>query len=366
MSKIAILSMQGVYNFGSLLQAYGLKKAVETVIPSAEVKYLPIEPNPDDNSVAVTVKHREADKTSVYHIDKYFIHRFLNKMNNKKQNAKFAEFQRENFRDAADGERVDVCIIGSDEVFNACNPEKWGFTTQLYGNVKNAEKVITYAASCGFTSADMLSDSMKERISSAFGNVSAFSVRDANTKDFVECLSGKTPESHLDPVLISDFSEEIAQASRRVNLPENTCIVYSYHNRIHDEDEIAAVKSFAKAHKLKLKVIGASQKWCSDMPILDPFETLAAFSKARFIITDTFHGTIFAAKYNGRFATVLKQSNRNKLADLVKKIGVENHVIASYSDLEKAFAESSSVESVAEILKKERQRTLAYLEKNLT
>lgn len=38
--KIAILSMQDVYNFGSLLQAYGLKKTISQVMPDAEICYL--------------------------------------------------------------------------------------------------------------------------------------------------------------------------------------------------------------------------------------------------------------------------------------------------------------------------------------
>ena len=50
--KIEILSMQDVFNFGSLLQAYGLKKTIEELVPDATVCYLPIKPNSEDNAVA--------------------------------------------------------------------------------------------------------------------------------------------------------------------------------------------------------------------------------------------------------------------------------------------------------------------------
>ena len=40
--KIEILSMQDVFNFGSLLQAYGLKKTIEELVPDVTVCYLPI------------------------------------------------------------------------------------------------------------------------------------------------------------------------------------------------------------------------------------------------------------------------------------------------------------------------------------
>ena len=47
--------------------------------------------------------------------------------------------------------KFDLVIIGSDEVFNATIPSSWGFTTQLFGDIDNANKVVSYAASCGST-----------------------------------------------------------------------------------------------------------------------------------------------------------------------------------------------------------------------
>lgn len=43
--------------------------------------------------------------------------------------------------------------------------------------------------------------------------------------------------------------------------------------------------------------IGAPQMWISKHMVLTPFETLVAFKHAEFVVTDTFHGTIFSAKY---------------------------------------------------------------------
>ena len=111
--------------------------------------------------------------------------------------------------------------------------------------------------------------------------------------------------------------------------------------------------------------IGASQKWISDMLVLNPFEVLFVFSKAKFIITDTFHGTIFASKYNGKFATLLRKSNNNKLSDLVKRLSIEDHVISDFSELENTYKKASSKERVNEIIENERLRTINYLKENL-
>ena len=102
------------------------------------------------------------------------------------------------------------------------------------------------------------------------------------------------------------------------------------------------------------------------MLVLNPFEVLYAFSKAKFVITDTFHGTIFASKYNGRFATLLRKSNNNKLSDLVKRLSIEEHVISDFSELENAYGKASSKERVNKIIENERIRTINYFkEKNI-
>ena len=57
------------------------------------------------------------------------------------------------------------------------------FLSQLFGKVEAAERVITYAASCGSTKVDDLSDELREAIKSAMSNLSVVSVRDKNTAD---------------------------------------------------------------------------------------------------------------------------------------------------------------------------------------
>lgn len=101
-----------------------------------------------------------------------------------------------------------LCVIGSDEVFNCLSSGTWGFTTQLFGNVPEAKKVITYAASCGSNRYDDIPDK-KNRIKETFKKVSGFSVRDKNTHEFVSKLTDKEIYDNLDPVLIYDFAKEM-------------------------------------------------------------------------------------------------------------------------------------------------------------
>lgn len=85
-------------------------------------------------------------------IDKYTLNRFIIKIKSNQQNQLFNEFRVNCLETEKKSNKYDLCIIGSDEVFNCLNTNGWGFTSHLFGNVPEANRVITYAASCGSTS----------------------------------------------------------------------------------------------------------------------------------------------------------------------------------------------------------------------
>lgn len=368
--KISILSMQKVNNFGSLLQAYSLKKLLaKNSVSFIDIKKISTNSELIKKHQIKFVEEKESfcskklfDKLSK--LDQYCINRIKIKKNAKRQNLEFEKFRCEylNIKSADNLKKYDLCIIGSDEVFNCLTGAKWGFTSQLFGNVEQADNVITYAASCGATKFEDVPVAAAEVIKKSFERVSDFSVRDNNTKEFVQKLTQKEVHNHLDPVLVGDFSEEMSNVKEIKNLPERYCIVYSYYNRIHKKEEIKAIKKFCKDKKLEIVAIGAPQMWIKNYVVLEPFEMLVAFQNADFIITDTFHGTIFSAKYNGKFATMIRESNRNKLMDLINRIKVSEHMISDFSELENAWNAENSVERVNELIKSEREKTLKYFD----
>ena len=129
---------------------------------------------------------------------------------------------------------------------------------KLFGNVLEAKRVITYAASCGATTYEKLPDSVRKRIEETFDNVSAFSVRDRNTYEFVSKLTNKEISENLDPVLIYDFKDEIDNIKVK-EMPNRYCVIYSYYNRIHTKDEIKQILNFCRKNKLEPVAIGAPQ-----------------------------------------------------------------------------------------------------------
>lgn len=377
--KVCILSMQRVLNYGSLLQAYSLMKLIKSL--GHEVSFIDIEPNEDDNAKRLEAVSFEKEyiNSNTKILRKNLIYRImqqdsnplyaLKKINSKKQVSKKQNKFGEEYlllNSANNTLLYDTCVIGSDEVFNCLNDSEWGFTSQLFGNIKQANKVITYAASCGFTIAENVPYEVGEIIKTSFQNINKFSVRDNNTKKFVTEYSDKEVDMHLDPVIIGDFYEEMQNNNEIVeSLPKRYCIIYAYHARIHATEEIEAILNFCKKENLELVSIGGYQKWVHKHLELNPFEVLVAFQNANFVITDTFHGAIFSAKYAKHFAVIVRESNANKLNDLISRLDIENHRLTSIDRLATIYGITHNKKELNKLIEIEKKKSIQYLEKYL-
>lgn len=365
--RIGILSMQRVKNYGSVLQAYALKKILEGL--GHQVDFIDIEKGDiEDLNIQCVICGKE---TKINNVDKCIKEVLLRKIDNVSWSLQmiyiFRQF-RVRFLNiySKPNKQYDVCIIGSDEVFNCMQKSKWGFSPQLFGNVKNADKIITYAACSGGTDPTMLSEDLKLAIKKAMVNLKSISVRDDNTAIFVNDITGRECEFHFDPVLISDFNNEV-EFSGSVKLPERYCIVYSYENRISDKSEIEAIINYCKEKKLEIITPFGRQFWVKNKyKVFTPFELLKVFKCAECVITDTFHGTIFSVKFSRKLAIIIRNSNRNKLGDLVKRLRIENHVVSEIGELDEVLKININKERVNTIIQKEKNNTMEYLKRNLS
>ena len=206
--KIGILSMQKILNYGSFLQAFSLKKQFEN--RGHEVYFIDIE---DGKHIASDDGAEKFDLSKKF--DKYFLKRIENYLLSKKMtkiHIKDYKSYLETDKKLDNGECFDLAVIGSDEVFNCTVPSKWGFSTQLFGNIKNAKHIVTYAASCGSTDYDTADGyGIINELRDSMGNLEHISVRDKNTFDFVERITGCTPCVNIDPVFLTDFDEYIGK-----------------------------------------------------------------------------------------------------------------------------------------------------------
>lgn len=368
--KIGILSMQRIRNYGSFLQAYSLKKNIESL--GHEVEFVDYLAEPPINKIERKPVKREL-KTYISAIRRRFYKTRTEKMAIERQ-AFIKRYDNEFYdmlgltKEKNYTPKLDTLVIGSDEVFNCLqtNPDV-GYSKQLFGVENKANKVITYAASCGNTNLERLNEfGVKDEVAGWLSNVDTFSVRDANAKEVVETLTGRETVTHLDPVLIHHWNEI---NSIDIEL-RDYIVVYAYTGRIKP-NEAVIIKAFAKKHNKKILCIGEYQSFCDMYISADPFELLAYIKKADYVITDTFHGTVFSIKLNCPFATILRSSegnrygNTEKLTSLLNKFDLYNRRVDDINNLEEILISPVDFTDANRVIAHETERSMVYLKENI-
>lgn len=368
--RIGIMSMQRIINYGSYMQALGLKHTIESLGHEVEFVDYTVEP-----CVNVSPERPKYRRNRLKQLVKKLLKRQSNYEKAIPTRDKFnRDYSRKMLRklgitqDMKYRTKVDTLVIGSDEVFNCLqdNPDV-GFSKELFGANHNANKLISYAASFGNTTYKRLQAyGVDEEVAGLLKRFDTISVRDANSINVVESLTGKTPYNHLDPVLISDFSTIIKD---NVDISDYI-IVYAYSGRISD-NEAELIKEFARKRGKKLIAIYGIQNFCETYIAASPEEIVSYFKHADCIITDTFHGSIFSIINERPFVTIVRETkgesygNAEKLVDMLKRLHLENRILNNMEDLNEIMNQKIDYDLVREIRMKERERSLTYLKENL-
>lgn len=370
MSKVGILSMQRIKNYGSFLQAYALKNIIESLGNEVEFVDYHIEKPIILEEESSGLKRKLKKGIEVLKYDAKLSHK-LGYINHKRNFGKKYFPLLELTEEPNYNPNLDILVIGSDEVFNCIQKNaNVGYSLELFGKNNNAKKVITYAASFGNTTLDKLKKYKKDKeISELLSKIETISVRDNNSGGIVEKLTNKKVVYNLDPVLIYDYMNDCENIPK-LDIQEKYMTVYAYNGRI-SEEESKWIKEYANKKGYKIYSIGGAQK-CADKFIdCSPFEVLAYFKNAECIITDTFHGSIFSIIANKNFVTLVRKSvgteygNEEKLTDLLSRLELENRITYDIEKAEEILNKEIDYDKVNDIIEKQRKLSIEYLKNNL-
>lgn len=370
--KVGIMSMQKIINYGSLLQAYGLKKIIESMGDySVEfVDYKAEAPIAEDNRKAEPVLINKTKRIlKLVFSPKYRKRRKYDIKQNSLFGVYYNKFKSEwlkNILGITDDmnytPELDVLVIGSDEVFNCTQSgNDVGYSLQLFGKDNRAKKLISYAASFGSTTYKNLVDyNIVDEIGNYLSKFDCLSVRDKNSKEIVEKLTGKSAAENVDPVLVYDFEKEV---TKRIDM-KDYIVVYAYSGRIN-EKEAKAIQEFAHKNGKRTLSIGVAQSFTDEYVLADPFEMLAYIKNADYVVTDTFHGTVFSIKYQVPFATIIRESNKQKLTDLLCRFNLESRILRNIDEIENIMKNPLDKEKIKQYIRIYQEDAHSYLKNNL-
>lgn len=366
--RVGIMSMQRIRNYGSFLQAYGLRRLLESL--GCEVRFVDYRPGrclvepdrpsrlPRPAAKLVEVLEGPGPLSAKLAYANYKRH----------YDARTWPLLGLSAEPDYTTDDLDMLVIGSDEVFNCVqsNPNV-GFSPDLFGAGSEAHRTVTYAASCGNTTVSKLRErGVADEVAGWLRDLDAVSVRDENTASVVRELAGTDPVRNLDPVLAWDFFGE-------VDVPESPVegryvIAYAYSGRLA-EDECAALRAYADERGLRVVNVGGVQGRCDEFLDLGPFEVLAAFRGAECVLTDTFHGTILSVIAERPFATIVRTQgygNAEKLTDLLSRLGLGSRAAPSTDDFARLLDSAPDWTPVRARIAEGRIATLDYLQKEVS
>ena len=211
-------------------------------------------------------------------------------------------------------EEHDAVVVGSDEVWNLSHPW-YGKKTLFWGDHIRAKKLISYAASFGNQTHDI-----DEFWADKLRRFDAMSVRDANSQRIIERALGFAPPLVLDPALQWQITPEGEERG-----PDAPFVAVYGHD--FSPQFAAHARRYAQAQGLPLVSIGYRNGWAHQQWLdAGPHDFARFISRAQGVVTNFFHGCVFALANSKPFATEVSDYRAVKISNLMQTVGAERHL----------------------------------------
>lgn len=351
-----ILTFHKAHNYGALLQAYALSYTIKKYCE--DVFFVDYENEILTKGYSL---YPVFNKNSPVNYVKEWIHFILDFKRKQKRYNVFSNFI-DNYIspfEISKNSSFDVVFLGSDQIWNASYTN--GVDPNYYGQGEGltANKLVSYAASMGKLS---LNGKDEEEFISLVKRINLIGVREKYLKDYIEDKSGRECVVNLDPTLLLD-RQEWESLSNKSNNDERYLLVYE----MHPHSEMSHVASrIADSLNLKIKVLASRTNYKISKDAItdaDPRDFLMYFSNASFILTTSFHGTVFSIINEIPFYTLCFDSEVDlRSSSLLELVNLKNRMISGIKSID-SYNESLDVnfDEASKILQEHRQDSIDFI-----
>lgn len=323
--NIGVSTYHSTHNYGAMLQAYGLQQAIRSL--GHEATFIHYHP---DGVVNNNRRRRPIKSASDFGRRLAFL-AFQAPL--RRRYERFEHF-RETYINVTDRYRTveelferpplfDAYVCGSDQIWNVENRLSEIFFLQF---VPEGRPRIAYAPSFGTAT---IPDQYHEPIGSLLQKFHALSAREVSGQAIIEKVSGRVAELVLDPTLLHsrDVWSTVAMKPR---MTEPYIAFYSLEVGPKVSEFVARV---SKILRLPVVVLGKAGGFIfrgKTVIRIDggPAEFLGWIMDASFVITNSFHGTVFALIFETPFITLPHSSRSTRTENLLNLIGSQERMAA--------------------------------------
>lgn len=367
--KIGILTVPFNNNYGGFLQAYALKTVLKDM--GHEVIFINRQRNP-----STTLKFRLYRMLVKLHLIKDYIGDKIRtiSVNTDQFRDKYlspispAYYSSKAIRDCLKL-GIDFLIVGSDQVWRY-KYAKDSIDDFYFGFVEENNSIprISYAASFGTDNMDYPSEKINE-IKSLLTRFRAISLREESGKylltEYFDVPASKV-QTVLDPTLLLNAENYHNNLFKIIQL-ETGKYVFTY---ILDKEmlDAKALNTFIQEHGLEHIDIKAQTGDIMSLQVIEPVEKwLSSIYYADYVVTDSFHGTVFSILFHKTFV-VLANPSRGiaRLRSLLMMLGLEERLLINDEEqLKDKMNRPINWTDVENHLIKLRAQSIEFLEKSL-
>lgn len=378
--NICVLTQPLCTNYGGLLQAYALQKTLRDMGHDVKTDSRP------QKEISLLFKFLVICKRVVY---KFILFRkvdtlfpYFQSISDYKKISENTQcfidnhidtidfFEGRNTPNISNISLFDTYIVGSDQVWRPqYSPYLLNYFLDFISEDQSKRK-IAYAASFGVSEWEF-NDSQTRQASQLAKLFDAISLREDSGVQLCEAKLGVNAVHVLDPTLLLSKDDYIELIEKdQIQLSQGNLMTY-----VLDEtpdknaviDKVATVlslKAFKVMPKLKLD---KDQKHIDKCVYPKVTEWLRGFMDAEFVVTDSFHGTVFSIIFNKPFIAIAnKNRGVTRFISLLKIFGLENRLIYSINELsEDLIKQSINFNGINNIKEAEIVKSITFIANSL-
>ena len=379
--KIGIVSCYFKHNYGSMLQAYATQKVLDNM--GLENETFNITSNVDFKKGKL--KYYKSQIFNFKFIKSKFgmiklkidkkIHKNLAK-NIAIRDKKYEEFQEEfkltspqlTYADLNENsKRYSSIIVGSDQLWLPVNVVADYYTLNWVPD--NINKV-SYATSFGISE---IPSKYKEEYTKFLKRIDFISVREDKGCKIVKELTGRNAKLVCDPTMLLTKGEWMEIQEEKPVIEGNYILCYFLEKNIEHRKFAERLKEKTGYKIVSLnhadEYVKYSDKFADITPYdIGPKEFLNLIRNAKYVCTDSFHGTVFSLINNVEFFTFERYKNKNskvstnsRIYSLLGLMSLEKRLLKGNENLGEILKDKIDFSIVNENLKKFRDETKKFL-----
>ena len=252
----------------------------------------------------------------------------------------------------------DIYITGSDQLWNPT--QNYSIEPYFLTFVKNGGKKVSYSTSIG---QECLPKTVMDDYVKWLKDYDFISLREQSSINLLQPLCDKKIYRTVDPTILIP-TEEWKRLSIK---PEENNYVFCY-TLHYSPDLLNYARQFAYENNKQLiywihdyrdeKLMGENVKGRID---ISPEEWLGYIEYADFVISDSFHGSVFSILFQRQFITYIPSNNTrgNRIVDLLGIYGLQDRLIL---DLSRPYIDKKiDYVKISQIVERERNQSIAFL-----